>query len=319
MSKRRRGARDWRPNRDDDSRPFAASGGDADSSVVPLGGLGVERGPSAGQMLRAMREAAGVDAALVASALKVTPQKIDALEAERYSELPDLTFARGLAAAFCRAFGEDPAPVLARMPSAAPTLHATGNANQPMQGGSGMGSEISPVVFPRPLLWAVGALLLAALVIWLLPPRPDAGTTEPLPAPAPVITQPEHTVQLPPALAASTAEVVEAAASVASAASEAASAAPQPASAASSQAAASGKLLGFEALEEVWVEVVDANERVLVTRTIAKGQRVNVDEGALPLSVKVGRRDAVRVTVRGKPYDLPKTGNGGAVARFQVK
>ena len=317
MSKRRRGARaDTRPPQDE-GRSFAAPG---DSIAVSLGIAPEDSlGQGAGQMLRAMREAAGIDAALVASALKVTPQKIDALEGERYDELPDVTFARGLAAAFCRAFGADPAPVLARMPSAAPGLHATGNANQPMQGGSGMGGETSPAALPRPLLWIVALLLLAALVIWFLPPRPDAATTEPEPLPAPAIVEPEHTVPLPPALAASDAEAAEAAASAASEAASAAPVAAPPASVPSQTAAASGKLLGFEALEDVWVEVVDAGERVLVTRTIAKGQRVNVDDGALPLSVKVGRRNAVRVTVRGKPYDLAKTGGSGAVARFQVK
>ena len=312
MSKRRRGARDSRPPRDDD-RPFAASEGDADSGAMPFGGVAQEAQPTAGQMLRAMREAAGIDAALVASALKVTTQKIDALEAERYDDLPDLTFARGLAAAFCRAFGEDPAPVLARMPTAAPSLHAT--ANQPMLGGAVADGE-APAVLPRSLLWIVAALLLAALVIWLLPPRTDTSAAGPEPLPAPAVVAPEHTVQLPPALPASN---VEAAASAASAASEAASAAEQAASAASQAVVASSSLLGFEALDDVWVEVLGADERVHVSRVLAKGQRVNVDSGALPLAVKVGRRDAVRVTVRGQPYDLTKAGGSGTVVRFQVK
>lgn len=314
MSKRRRGARDSRPPRDDNNL-FDASGGSAAAGAgAPFESAAQqEMELSAGQMLRTMREAAGIDAALVASALKVAPQKIEALEAERYDDLPDVTFARGLAAAFCRAFGEDPAPVLARMPIAAPGLHATGNANQPMQGGSGMGDEISPAALPRSLLWVVLALLLAALVIWLLPsqqPGTDTTELEPLPVPAPAVMEPEHTVPLPPALPASEPASAEEAASAA------APAASAPASAAS--AAASAKLLGFEALEDVWVEVLGADERVLVSRTIAKGQRVNVDSGALPLSVRVGRRDAVRVTVRGEPFDLMKTGSG-AVARFQVK
>ncbi|MBQ9578358.1 MAG: helix-turn-helix domain-containing protein [Ottowia sp.] len=319
MSKRRRGVRiDTRPPQDE-GRAFAAP---VDSDAVPFLGAGNTVGHGPGQMLRAMREAAGIDAALVASALKVAPQKIDALEAERYNELPDVTFARGLAAAFCRAFGADPAPVLARMPMPESGLHATGNTNQLMPGSLDAGGAAPSLPLPRPLFWGVLVLLLAALVIWLLPASPGTPSTPtaepvPLPAPAPAITEPEHTVQPPPALPASDAEAAKAAAS---AASEVASAAAQPASAPPSQAAAaSGKLLGFEALEDVWVEVVDAGERVLVTRTIAKGQRVNVDDGALPLSVRVGRRDAVRVTVRGKPYDLAKAGGSGAVARFQVK
>ena len=70
----------------------------------------VLQGSSPGGMLRQLREAAGVDPALVASAMKVSLQKLDALENDRFDELPDLTFARGLASAICRAFGADPAP-----------------------------------------------------------------------------------------------------------------------------------------------------------------------------------------------------------------
>ena len=72
----------------------------------------VLQGSSPGGMLRQLREAAGVDPALVASAMKVSLQKLDALENDRFDELPDLTFARGLASAICRAFGADPAPDL---------------------------------------------------------------------------------------------------------------------------------------------------------------------------------------------------------------
>ena len=314
MSKRRRGVRDTRPPQDE-RRPFAASDGDADSSAAPLGGgvreLFARQG--AGQMLRAMREAAGIDAALVASALKVAPQKIDALEAERYDELPDVTFARGLAAAFCRAFGADPAPVLARMPMPESGLHATGNAHQPMQGGSGLGPGTSmAAALPKPLLWIVAALLLLALLIWLLPAQPDnpsTSTGEPAPLPAPAIVEPEHTVLPAPALPASEA---------ASAAEVAASARASAASAASATAAAGGELFGVEAREEVWVEVVDATERKRISRTLAKGERASVTDAPLPLSVAIGRRDAASVTVRGKPYDLTKVGSG-PVTRFQVK
>lgn len=321
MSKRRRGVRDTRPPQDE-RRPFAVSGGDADSSAAPLGGgvreLFARQG--AGQMLRAMREAAGIDAALVASALKVAPQKIDALEDERYDELPDVTFARGLAAAFCRAFGADPAPVLARMPMPESGLHATGNANQPMQGGSGLGPGTPmAAALPKPLLWIVAALLLLALLIWLLPAQPDnpsTSTVESAPLPAPAIVEPEHTVLPAPAQPAS--EAASAAEVAASPAAAAASARASAASAASATAAAGGELFGIEAREEVWVEVVDATERKRISRTLAKGERASVTDAPLPLSVAIGRRDAASVTVRGKPYDLTKVGSG-PVTRFQVK
>ena len=44
---------------------------------------------SAGQMLRELRESAGVDPALLASAMKVSTQKLDALENDRLDLLPD--------------------------------------------------------------------------------------------------------------------------------------------------------------------------------------------------------------------------------------
>lgn len=305
MSKRRRGARsDTRPPQVEE-RTFAAAGDAA--AAAPFVDADATAGRGAGQMLRAMRENAGIDAALVASALKVTPQKIDALEAERYEDLPDLTFARGLAAAFCRAFGADPAPVLACMPQAAPGLHAAGNANQPMLGGFEAGGAAQLPPLPRPLLWAVLALLLAALVIWLLPVRPESqpqAPEEPEPLPAPVIVEPEHTVQPPPALPAS--EPASAA--------EAASAA-APASAAS---VADSTLFVIEAQEAVWVEVVDAAARKRISRTLAKGERASVTDAPLPLRVAIGRRDAASVSVRGEPFDLRQAGGGG-VTRFQVE
>ena len=89
---------------------------------------------SAGQMLRELRESAGVDPALLASAMKVSTQKLDALENDRLDLLPDVTFARGLASAICRAFGADPAPVLERMPVSAPGLRPPEqNINQPFR------------------------------------------------------------------------------------------------------------------------------------------------------------------------------------------
>ena len=309
MSKRRRGVRPDPRQAHDENQPFSASGAE---------GLAYEPERTAGQMLRGMREAAGIDAALVASALKVTPQKIDALEGGRYEELPDMTFARGLAAAFCRAFGEDPAPVLARMPAAAPGLHATGNTNQPMQGHDG---EAAPTLLPRPLLWAVLALLLIAAAIWLLPAQPGGSAQEEEEEPPPpFIMAPEHTVQPAPLPEppASEAEPAEAAASAASAA----SAAVQPASAAASaasRAAASDAVLEFEALDRVWAEVVDASGRKRLSRNLDKGERVSFGADVpRPLKVSIGRREAMRVTVRGEPYEPARAGSG-SVARFQVK
>ena len=72
--------------------------------------------PSAGAMLRTLREQAGMELETLGAALKVSTQRLHALESDDYSALPALYFARGLAANICRHLGQDAAPVLAKMP-----------------------------------------------------------------------------------------------------------------------------------------------------------------------------------------------------------
>ena len=273
---------------------------------------------SAGQMLRELRESAGVDPALLASAMKVSTQKLDALENDRLDLLPDVTFARGLASAICRAFGADPAPVLERMPVSAPGLRPPEqNINQPFRR---IGDRPTPVLatsFSKPLMMVVGALLLGAAALYFLPTLPIQ-----LGAPAPAQTSAEGVVRedvgptpavepTPPAelpLGAASAEQVL---PPSAAAAPAAPAAPAPA------AAAGGELVQFSAKAETWVTVRDAAGKQLINRVLAAGETVGVS-GEAPLSVTIGRKDAVDVTVRGQPFDhrsLSKT----TVSRFQVK
>src|SRR3954470_24334715 len=73
---------------------------------------------TAGDLLREAREAHGLHIEMVAAALKVSPQKLIALEADDIESLPDPVFARALAASVCRALRIDPAPVLAKLPGA---------------------------------------------------------------------------------------------------------------------------------------------------------------------------------------------------------
>ena len=265
---------------------------------------------TAGQMLRELREAAGVDPALLASAMKVSPQKLDALENDRLDLLPDVTFARGLASAICRAFGADPAPVLERMPVSAPGLRPpVQNINQPFRR---VGDRPAPVLatsFSRPLLIAVVGLLLGAAALWLLPTLPIQ-LSAPAPATTPTDGVVRESVDPTPAVEPTPAEMPAGAAS-------AEQVGPAPSAAAATAPAALADLLGLTASSETWVTVRDATGKQLINRALASGESVGLS-GELPLSVTIGRKDAVAVTVRGQPFDhksLSKT----TVARFQVK
>lgn len=72
--------------------------------------------PTAGSLLRQAREAQGLKLDVLAQALRVAPAKLQALEADRLSELPDAMFARALTLAVCRHLKINAHPVLALLP-----------------------------------------------------------------------------------------------------------------------------------------------------------------------------------------------------------
>ncbi|MFT3856825.1 MAG: helix-turn-helix domain-containing protein [Aquabacterium sp.] len=135
----------------------------------------------AGDALRRAREAQGMTLEALASMIKVTPGKLDALEQGRYEELPDANFTRALAMTVCRALKVDPTDVLAGLPAARPTALAEGRPplNQPFKEGKGVlnlfdhhGLNWRALWMPRyvaPIL-----LLVGAVVIYALPDSIDA-------------------------------------------------------------------------------------------------------------------------------------------------
>ncbi len=76
-------------------------------------------------------------------------------------------------------------------------------------------------------------------------------------------------------------------------------------------------LVVFKAKGVSWVKVVDTKGIVLLSKTLVEGEVVGVS-GATPLSVVVGRVDAMGVEVRGQPFGLLGVAKEN-VARFEVK
>ncbi|QDL37808.1 helix-turn-helix domain-containing protein [Rhodoferax sediminis] len=283
---------------------------------------------SAGTLLRQAREAAGLHIAVLAVSLKVPVRKLEALEADQWGELPDAVFARALAATVCRMLKIDPAPVLARLPqSTAPRLtpddetinapfHAPGENLR-----SGFWDQLS-----RPVVMAVLALLLGALVLILLPSfTREASVADAAPvtaAPVPVVAA--AAVPGPAADKVADPPVTTTAAPLLTSAPETGAAPttapPQPAVAAAAPTpvdGAPGAVLVFNARAASWVQVIDAKGKVALRKTLAPAE-VSEVSGALPLSVVVGRADAIQVQVRGKPLDLASSTKNN-VARFEVK
>lgn len=297
---------------------------------APSGGPELTSSPqaSAGGMLRAARQAAGVHIEALAVSLKVPVSKLEALEADNFEAMPDAVFARALASSVCRSLKLDPVPVLALMPqSNAPKLsvdHAGINAT--FKDGTEQ-SRVGPALarLMRPAFLAAMVLLVgaAALVFYPqsqeqgLPVASDLSTAAPL-AVAPAM--PESSAAAP--VTAAVVAAVEAGLTRPSAAVDSmAPIAPAPVPSASVAIAAvdvaQNPVLLFRALGESWVQVRDASGITIFQKLLTAGESVAAP-GKPPFSVVVGKADATEVLVRGKVLDLASVSKDN-VARFEVK
>ncbi len=288
--------------------------------------------------LKEAREAAGLHIAALAAALKVPVKKLEALEAGRYSELPDLTFARALASSACRQLKVDPAPILQQIPqSASPKLGHPGHAlNAPFNPGHDE-APFNPLSWlSRPALLAAIALLLGALVIVFLPQAesppvaaaPAAATvSEPTPASVPAVplesvvpVQQDTAAAVPPLVAdpaalpggTTTAPAEPSTSPLAPVADAGSAVTTEPVS-----AQKPGSLLSISATGESWVEVINGSGVVVVKRLMQSGDVIEFS-AAPPYTVVLGKVDAAQVSVRGKSFDTSPFARNN-VARFEVK
>ncbi len=283
---------------------------------------------SAGALLRQARQAQGMHIAVLSAAIKVPQRKLEALEADRYDELPDATFTRALAQTVCRTLKIDAAPVLALLPKAftdSRLEHVAEGINAPFRdrGGPDTGGDWGIALSPA--VWAALGVLVLAAGVYFMPPgllgpsassgAASAPVVSVLPASA-VAPTPAPVAEAPAASAA-----VAAAEPPASTAGETVHSAPLAAandSAASAPAVppAAGALL-LRTSAESWIEVIDARGQTLLSRVVTPGEVVGLD-GAMPLRLTVGNAAATTVSLRGQPVDLaPRTRDN--VARLELK
>ena len=273
---------------------------------------------SAGAMLRKAREAEGLHIAALAVTLKVPVKKIEALEADRFSELPDLVFARALASSICRTLRIVPGPVLDRLPASdLPSLGANAtslNASYRVKGdrsGWAIWERLS-----RPYGLAILALGIGVAAMVLLPLRSHRE--------APAI-QPAELAVTPTPSAAQAAGIVPGTASpLPQALAVAAPAMALPSAAAEGEAkaivAGSGVRTGILVLQAraaSWVEVTDAKGVVQLRKIMNQGEVQGVS-APLPLSVVLGHAEVMDVLVRSVRLDTQAV-TKDKVARFEVK
>lgn len=286
---------------------------------------------TAGALLRAAREAAGLHVAALAVSMKVPVKKLEALEADRFDLLPDAVFVRALASSVCRTLKIDPAPVLSKLPHQhVPRLGANeGGINTPFHAAGERRSFSVPAALRQPAVIVVMVLLAAALGVFLFPEwQADTATNAVSISPETVQLMPTSTSDAPDPVPPVAVEPVAIAAVAVVSAPEVLTQSPPvvvapvavaapPLGGGSAPVPLAGQHVVFRVKGASWVEVTDAKGQVLMRRNLMQGDEVGVS-GALPLSVVVGRADVTDVEVKGKPFNLAAIAKDN-VARFEVK
>lgn len=312
-------------------------GADAGDEVAPLGAV-----------LRAARESRGESLPEVARALKLSVRQLEAIEEERFSELPGPAFVKGFVRNYGRHLGVDVGPmVTARWGAGASMIELVpmGNAAGilPVSGErSGMSKLFVPVVLvlviggalawyfdgfdPNPgaqeAVQASDALSGSAVepeAEGFGPPvEQDAVEGEVLPqAPAMVLPPSADApapVQLPEQLL-----LPEPAAKEVASAAQAAEVPETPAGGEASAEVSSGPgRLVFRLEGESWLEVRDSRDRRLYSGVGSAGS-VRVVQGQGPFSLVIGNAAGVRLEHAGRNIELAPHTSPGGVARLTVE
>ncbi len=259
--------------------------------------------PSYGRMLAAERERQGISVADMAARLRLHPKQIAAIEAEDLDRLPGGPFVRGFVRNYAKELRIDPAPVLdalrqrlapagadAESAAAAPS-HLVRDATR---------ERVSRSVV---LVGAVVALIAFGVIGWLstrsASPTVDGG---PPVAPHPHATQAAND---PPA--ASTAGPSVPSGTLDAAAPGTAAVAPVP---------VSPIRLAFR--ERAWVEVTQADGRVLLSQNNDAGSEQKLD-GKPPFKLVIGNASAVTLEYHGRTIDLKPLTSAENVARVTLE
>ena len=313
-----------------------------------------DAGESAGALLRAARERQGLHIAALAAAIKVAPRKLDALENDRWHELPDATFVRALAQTVCRTLKIDARPVLQRLPAAGAVAlePGSGEPRETFYERPGRSESSFAVAAVRPMVWAAGALMAAAVAVYFVPsglwgtapasasasaasaspgaPAMKAGGSVPAEstaasaadsASASASAPSGETVfsAPPPAAAAVPAQVGDAAASAPAGvvAARVASATAQPAAEVPADARPAAGIVQIRSGEASWIEARDGRGQLMLSRVVQPGESVGLD-GALPIRLTIGNAAATQLRFRGQPIDLAARARDN-VARVELQ
>lgn len=267
--------------------------------------------PSFGRQLAAERERQGISIVDMAARLRLHPKQIAAIEAEDFDRLPGGPFVRGFVRNYAKELRIDPAPLLDALserlaPAATVEESAAAGPSQAVRDATR--ERVSRGVV---IVGAVGALIAFGVIGWLstrsAPPALEREqAAAPPAAPATPVANDSPAVSAAGSPAPGTAPDAAVPAAAAEAAAPVA-AAPAPA----------GPIrLAFR--ERAWVEVRQADGRVLLSQNNDAGSEQKLD-GQPPFKLVIGNASAVTLEYRGRVVDLKPLTSVENVARVTLE
>ncbi len=286
--------------------PSAEASDTQETSVQPVGAI-----------LRAAREARGIQVHEIAATLKLGLRQVTALENGEWQALPGHTFIRGFVRNYARLVELDPAPLMTQLdsvlekPVSRLDVVESGSAIMPQSGG-GISRRDRNVV-----LGGLLAVLLAAVVYVALPDdlsdlhgsvqsMIDGISRKDEPAPAPADAAPEPVFPpgtTPQQVINPQAEPPMAPPAPIETPAPASAPAAQPAAQQAEASAVVAAPLRLVVDKESWVEIRDRDNKVVFSQKAQPGSE-HLVSGSGPFSLVVGYAPGVKLFLRGQPIDL---------------
>lgn len=263
---------------------------------------------SPGQALASARADLKLSVADVSQQIKYGAKQIAAIEADDYASLPGATFVRGMIRSYAKLVQIDPAPLLTDLarrdiPGSVTVDLRTSGQEPFIEGGEKSSNRLY-------VLLSVAALIAVAIVAyeWRLSPLDTGEVVTIKPKAAAVDARPVVPVQAvasapapsPPAEPVAAASVTQAAPTVEARSAELVAAATPLAGAVS---VGGQKRIELEFDQLSWVEIKQANGKVLLSQLNQPGTRQSID-GVPPFDVVIGNAAKVRLKYNDAPVDL---------------
>lgn len=260
---------------------------------------------SLGRILREAREKLGLSITEVADQIKFAGRQIEALEADEFEQLPEMTFVRGFVRSYAKILNLDASALLALLPLPEVTP-------QPLVYRS------VEVPFPTEytaqrsnLVWLGTALLLAVLIVifavWQYTKpvieshetiKTETSLALPVEALAPEMSAP---IEQPQEALPETKLVT------------------QTEKPTDVETNAKPGVLRLVFDEEAWAEIRNRDDKILSSQVNPRGSELDVD-GRAPFSLVIARAASVHVFHHGKPVDLtPYINSSSEVARLTLE